>query len=52
MLWWIFGSIIVLGLAWAMHKATVNTPFDSRRACTPDVKHLKYLEKKDPHSQS
>lgn len=47
MFWIILSIIIILGLAYAMHKATVNTPFDSRRACTPDIKHLMYLEKEN-----
>lgn len=44
MIWSILGIIIILALAWAMRKATINTPFDHRRACTPDIEHLRHLE--------
>lgn len=46
MFWPVFGTIVILALAWAMRKAIKNTPFDEHRACTPDVKHLRHMEDK------
>ena len=48
MFWTIVSVVIILGLAWAMRKATINTPFDHQRACTPDIEHLRHLETDEP----
>lgn len=45
---WIWGILLVagiLGLAFAIRKATRKTPFANNCGCTPNIDHLRWVEK-------
>lgn len=45
MLWWFLGIVAVAILAYAMRKATRGTPFVNSCGCTPNIDHLRWVEK-------
>lgn len=45
MFWALFAIILIVCLAIAFRKATKGTPFKSNCGCTPNIDHLRWVEK-------
>lgn len=45
MLWVVISIIAIVVLAFAIRKATRNTPFVNCCGCTPNIDHLRWVEK-------